>query len=89
MCWVMVSVRGGLGSEFSIVASHKPSGVLLIPLSAVILSELKMVTSFFVKGVDQLEFHSCPIEKSLVIFRFGYSWACVDSDGNLGRGIFL
>ena len=85
-CLVMVAVRGGSGCELSIVISHKPSYVFLVPLNTVFLSELKIVTSLFVKSDNQLESRSCPIEMSLAFFRFVYTWACVDFDGNIGRG---
>ena len=45
----MVAVRGGSGCEFSNVTSHKPLDVFLVPLSTGVLSELKMVMSFFGK----------------------------------------
>ena len=80
----MVVVGGGSGCEVSNMKSHKPSGVFLVPLSTGVLSELKMVTSFFVKSVEQLESHSCPIERRLALLRSGYGWACVAVDGNIG-----
>ena len=83
----MVAVRGGLGCEVSIVTSLKPSDVLIFPLSKGVLSELKMVTSFFFKSTEQLESHSCTIERRLALFRFVYEWACVDVDGNIRRSI--
>ena len=82
----MVTVGGGSGCEVFIVTSHKPSDVFLVPLSTGVLSELKMGTSFFVKSAEQLESHSCPIERRLALFRFGYVWDCVAVDGNIGRG---
>ena len=68
-----------------IVTSQRPSGVLRFPFSTGVLSELKMVTSFFVKSMEQSELHSCTIERRMAIFRFVYVWACVASDGNFGR----
>ena len=82
----MVAVIGGLGSEFSIVTPHKPSDMFLIPFSTGFLSELKMVTSFFLKIAEQFESHSCPIERRLAIFKFGYVWSCLAIDGKIGRG---
>ena len=69
-----------------IVTSQIPSDVFRFTLSTGVLSELKMVTSFFVKSEDQVESHICPIGRRLALFRFGYAWACVDADGNVGRG---
>ena len=77
---------GGLGSEFSIVTPHKPSDVFLIPFSTGFLSELKMVTSFFLKIAEQFESHSCPIERRLAPFEFGYAWDFVAVDDKIGRG---
>ena len=45
-----------------------------------------MVKSFFVKCADKLGSHSFPIERRLDILRFGYAWAYVAVDGNIGRG---
>ena len=81
----MIAVRVGSGCEVSIVTPHKPSDVFLISLITGFFSELKMVTFFFVKSVEQLESHSCLIEIRLALFRFRYTWACVDVDGNIGR----
>ena len=81
----MVAVRGGSGFEVSIVTSHKLLDVFLVPLSTGFLSELKMVTYFFVKIAEKFESHSFPIERSMALFRFGYVWACVDFDGNICR----
>ena len=78
-------MRGGSGCEVSILASHKPSGVFLVTLSTEVLSELKMMTYFFVKSAENLESHSCPIENRLALFRLGYLWACGDFVGNIGR----
>ena len=85
----MVSVGGGSGCEVLIVEPHKPSDVFLVPLSTGVLSELKIVTSFLVKSVEQLEPHIYPIERRLVLFRFEYAWTCVAVDGNIGRVICL
>ena len=65
MCLVMAVVIGGLGFEVSIVESHKPLVVFLIPLSTGVLSELKMMTSFFVKIAEQFESHSFPIDSRI------------------------
>ena len=81
----MVSVKGGSGYEVSIVTSHKPSDMLLLPLSTGVFSELKMVAYFFVKSKEQLESHSFQIEGRLALLRFRYAWACVATDGNIGR----
>ena len=78
-------MRGGLCREVSIATSHKTSDVLLVPLSTVILSELKIAASFFLSA-EQFESHSCPIETRLVILRFVYALICVAVDGNIGRG---
>ena len=67
-----------------IVKSQGPSYIFLIPLRTGVLYKLKMVTSFFVKSVEQLESHSCPIERRLALLRSGYGWACVAVDGNIG-----
>ena len=80
----MVAVRVGSGYEFSIVTSHKLWYMFLVPLSIGVLSQLKMATSFFVKNAEQLESHSCPIERRLSLLRSGYRWACVAVDGNIG-----
>ena len=85
----MVVLIGGSVCEVSIITSHKPSYLFLIPLSTGVLSELKMVTSFLVKSVEQLEPHIYPIERRLVLFRFKYAWTCVAVDGNIGRCICL
>ena len=82
----MVSVGGGSGCEVFIVTSHKPSDVFLVPFSTGVLSEFKMVTSFFVKIVEQLESHSFLVERRLSLLRFGYVWACVAVDVDIGRG---
>ena len=63
---------------------HNPSDVLLIPLSTGVLSELKIVTYFFVKTVEKFESRSCTIERRLAFLKFGYEWAYVDFDGNIG-----
>ena len=74
------------GCDGAIVASQSPLYVLLFSLSTGVLSGLKMVKSFFVKIVEQLESHSCTIDRSLVLLRFGYEWDCVDYGGNIDRG---
>ena len=66
----MVAGRGGSGCEVLIVTSHKPLDVFLIPFSTGLLSELKMVTSFFMKSTEKFESHSSPIETSLAFFKF-------------------
>ena len=81
----MVEGWGGSDCEVSIVTPHKLSDVFLVLLNTGVLSELKMVTSFFVKSAEQLESNSYTIERRLVLFRFGYVWACMDADGNIGR----
>ena len=53
-CCVMFEVRGGLVCEVSFVIPHKPSDVFLVPLSTGVLSELKMVKSFFVKKCGEV-----------------------------------
>ena len=82
----MVAVRVGSGYEFSIVTSHKLWYMFLVPLSIGVLSQLKMATSFFVKSVEQLESHICPIERMLELLRFRYVSVCVAVDGDMGRG---
>ena len=79
----MVSVKGGSGCEILIVTSYKPSDVLPILFSTGFLFELKIVASFFVRIVEQLESHSFPIEIRMSLFRFGYAWACVAVEGNI------
>ena len=79
-------MRGGLGYEVSIVIYHKPADVFPITLSVELLSELKMLMSFFVKSVEKFESHSYPIERRLALFKFGHAWDCVAVDGNIGRG---
>ena len=79
-------MRGGLGCEVSIVKSHKPSDVFLFPLSIGVLSELKMLTLFFMKIAEQLESHSYLIERRMALFRFRYVRDCVAVDGNIVRG---
>ena len=81
----MVSVGGGSGCEVSIVISYKPSGLFLVPFSTVVLSEFKMVTSFFVRSAKQLESHSCLIESMLALLIFVYAGACVDVDSKIMR----
>ena len=83
----MVAVGVASGCEVPNVTSHKPLDVLLVPLSTGVLSELKMMMSFFVKSVEQLESHSCPIERRLAIFSFECVLACVAADGKIGRGM--
>ena len=85
---MIVSVRGGLGCKVSIVTSYKSSDVLLVPLSTGVLSELKMMASFFVKSAEQFELHGCPIDRSLVLFKFEYVWGFVAVDGDIGIGRF-
>ena len=55
-----------------IVTSQRPSGVLRFPFSTGVLSELKMVTSFFVKSMEQSELHSCTIERRMALLTFRY-----------------
>ena len=49
---VVGELRDFLGCDDFIVTSHKPSVVLLVILITGVLSELKMVTSFFVKILE-------------------------------------
>ena len=81
----MGAVRYDSGFYYVIVAYQRTSDVFLFPLITGVLSELKMVTSFFVIISEQSESHSCPIEKSLVLFIFVYEWDCVAAYGNAGR----
>ena len=74
------------GCDVSIVTYYYPYNVFLVPLSTGVFSELKMTTSLFVENAEQFESHSFPIERKLTLFKFGYSWACVYVDGNIGRG---
>ena len=82
----MVVVGGGSGCEFSITTSHKPLNVLRVPLRTGLLSELKMVASFFVKSAEKLESPSCLIEGRLAILSFVYAWFCVDVYCKIRRG---
>ena len=75
-----------LRCKVSIVTSYKPLYVILIPLSTGFFSELKIVAPFLVKSADKLESHRYPIKNRLELLRFGYVWACVAIDGNIGRG---
>ena len=74
------------GCDDVIVKSQISSYVLLFPLSTGVLFELKMVTSFFVKNVEQAKYHSCTIDIRLDLFRFIYAWDCVAACGNVDRG---
>ena len=67
-----------------IVTSQRLSDVFLIILSAGVLYELKTMTSFFVKSVEQSYLRSFLIERRLELFRFGYAWDFVAADGNVG-----
>ena len=60
--------------------------MFVVPLSTGVLSELKMVTYFFVKSTEQFESNSCPIERRMELLMFGSAWDCVAVDGNIGRG---
>ena len=82
----MVAVRSGYDCEVLIMTYHTPSDVVLITFSKGFLSELKMVTYSFLKSSEKFESHSCPIERRMELFRFGYAWACVNVDGKIGRG---
>ena len=82
----MVSEGSGSGCKVQIATSHKLSDMLLVPLSTGVLSQLKIIFSFFVKNAEQLESHGCPIERMLALLGFVYVWACVVIDGNIGRG---
>ena len=82
----MGTVGDDSGCYNLISTSQMPSYVFRFLFSTIIFSELKIVTSFSVKSVEQSEFHICPIYMMLVIFKFGYEWDCVDADGNVGRG---
>ena len=75
------------GFEDLIITYHKLSNVFLILFSTELFSELKMVASFFVKSVKQLESQKSPIDSSLEIFKFVYVWDFVAADGKIGRGI--
>ena len=82
----MVAVGGGSGYKFSIMILHKPSYVFLVTLSTRVLSELKTVTSLFVKSAKKLESQSCLIERRLALLRLGYVCVSVAVDSNIGRG---
>ena len=50
---VVVAIGDDSGWDDAIVTSQSPSYVFRFPLSTGLLSEFKMVTSFFVKSVEQ------------------------------------
>ena len=56
-----------------IFMSQRPLDAFNFLFRTGVLSELKIVTSFFVKSVDRSELHSCLFESSLVLLRFGYA----------------
>ena len=62
-------MRDVSGFDELIVTLHKPLYVFLILLIMGFLSELKMVTSFFVKIAEQPESQSFPIERRLALFK--------------------
>ena len=68
-----------------IVTYQSPYYVFCFLLSTGVMSELKMVMSFFVKIVEQSGFCSWPIERRLALFLFGYVWDFVAGYGNIGR----
>ena len=74
---IVVAVRYFLVCDYFIVTPHKPSDVFLIPLSTGVLSELKIVTLFFVKSEEKYESHSFPIERRrafLGLYIRGFVW---------------
>ena len=60
-----------------IFTPQSPLYVFNFTLSTGMLSELKIMTSFFVKSVEQSELHSCLIERRMFILIFVYEWDCV------------
>ena len=40
----------------------------------------------FLKISEKSESHSFPIDRRLVLLKFGYTWDCVDVGGNVERG---
>ena len=73
------------GCDDVIVISQRPYDVFRFPLSTGVLSELKMMTSFFIKSAEKSKSYSCPIGKGIDLLRFGYAWAFSDAGGNVER----
>ena len=82
----MGAVGDDSGCDNVIVTFQRPSDISFFLLSTVLLSGLKIVTSLFVKSVEQSELHSCSIDMILSLFKFVCGWSFVDSDDNIGRG---
>ena len=74
------------GCDDEIIKSKIPLYVFIFALITGFLSELKIVTSFFLKIAEQSQSKGCNIDRRLELFRFGYEWDCVDGDGKVRRG---